>query len=243
MSTVWHGAGHEVDFHSDVDDARVDRLVVTMRSTYLTFRGVRAVARPKEVQMHTESNDAVATILWDMLGDRLPRVLLGLSDPDVHVIDGRLTMFVGGFSTTFRNRLYRAVMSVGTGLTDGRWMLDRRPLVADPRRDGWDSAGMHTPSYVPAHEGRPPRIYYAGRATTRRYGAGSAYSIGVLTLDGDGAWDRIGGQKPQMFRYRPHGRVVRRHGHRLSNQQRRGQVQGVEGPDVPLDGLGDLVGM
>ncbi len=38
------------------------------------------------------------------------RGLLGVSDPDVHWIDGRWTMFLGGFTTRFRNSLFTAVL-------------------------------------------------------------------------------------------------------------------------------------
>lgn len=128
--------------------------------------------------------------IWDMLGPRMPRGVLGLSDPDVHLIDGRWVMFIGGFSTGFRNRLYRALLPVGAEPDHGGWVLDRQPVVADARRDAWDAGGMHTPNYVLSHEGRPARLYYAGRASTRHYGEGSAYAIGVLSLTDERAWAR-----------------------------------------------------
>lgn len=138
---------------------------------------------------HT-SEPIIGEPIWDMLGPRMPRGVLGLSDPDVHLIDGRWAMFIGGFSTSFRNRLYRARLPAGAGPDHGCWVLDRRPIVADPPKGAWDAGGMHTPSYVPPHEGGPARIYYAGRATTRHYGEGSAYAIGVFTLDEQGVWVR-----------------------------------------------------
>lgn len=138
---------------------------------------------------HT-SEPSTGEPIWDMLGSRMPRGVLGLSDPDVHLIDGRWVMFIGGFSTSFRNRLYRARLPVGAEADHGGWVLDRRPVVADPPRGAWDAGGMHTPSYVPPHEGRPARIYYAGRASSRHYGEGSAYAIGVLTLDDERVWVR-----------------------------------------------------
>ncbi|WP_106847949.1 hypothetical protein [Blastococcus sp. Marseille-P5729] len=134
--------------------------------------------------------------LWDMLGPALPRGVLGLSDPDVHLVNRQWTMFVGGFSTTFRNRLYRATLPNGAPLTLTGWRLDTgpqrraRPLVEDPHRAAWDAGGMHTPSYVPPAHGFPARIYYAGRGTRRRYGPGSNYSIGVLTQREEGTWAR-----------------------------------------------------
>ena len=128
--------------------------------------------------------------IWDMLGPRMPPGVLGLSDPDVHLIEDRWVMFIGGFSTSFRNRLYRARLPAGAEPDQGGWVLDREPIVTDPPKRAWDTGGMHTPSYVPAHHGYPARLYYAGRASTRHYGKGSAYAIGVLTLDDHGGWQR-----------------------------------------------------
>ncbi|MGW2095892.1 hypothetical protein [Promicromonospora sukumoe] len=128
--------------------------------------------------------------IWDMLGPRMPRGVLGLSDPDVHLIDGRWVMFIGGFSTTFRNRLYRACLPAGAEPGQAAWVLDSQPIIADPPRGAWDAGGMHTPSYVPPHAGRGPRIYYAGRAGKRHYGDGSTYAIGVLTRGARGEWVR-----------------------------------------------------
>ena len=91
-------------------------------------------------------------------------------------------MFIGGFSATFRNRLYRAHLTANADEGLGNWVLDRRPLVADPPKGAWDVGGMHTPSYVSGHGGFPPRIYHAGRASSRHYGRGSSYSIGVSLL-------------------------------------------------------------
>ena len=48
---------------------------------------------------------------------------------------------------------------------------------------------MHTPSFVPACDDTPARIYYAGRAGRRHVGDGSRYAIGVLELVGD-RWTR-----------------------------------------------------
>lgn len=127
--------------------------------------------------------------IWDMLGARMPRGVLGLSDPDLHLIEGRWVMFIGGFSTSFRNRLHRASLPPGAEPGRSGWVLDRHPIVADPPRGAWDAGGMHTPSFVPSHQGHPARLYYAGRASVRHYGEGSAYAIGALTLVG-GTWVR-----------------------------------------------------
>lgn len=135
-------------------------------------------------------------VLWDMLDGPMPRGVLGLSDPDVHHVDGRWVMYLGGFSTSFRNRLYRAALAPGAEPALRGWRLDRdghgrlRPLAPDGRRGAWDAGGMHTPSYVPPHRGFPARVYYAGRRTARRYGDGSAYAVGLLERGPDGSWSR-----------------------------------------------------
>jgi hypothetical protein len=121
-----------------------------------------------------------------MVDGPMPRGVLGMGDPDVHVIDGVPTMFLGGFSTTFRNRLYVATLDETADLASPRWRIETdergraRPLAADPPRGAWDGAGMHTPSYAPATEEHPARIYYTGRASRKLYGAQSRYAIGVL---------------------------------------------------------------
>lgn len=134
--------------------------------------------------------------LWDMVDGPMPRGLLGLGDPDLHLIDGIWTLFVGGFSTTFRNRLYRARLGSGGSIGSGPWQfdLDRRgrvqPLCADAPRGSWDAAGLHTPSYVPPVAGNSARIYYTGRSSLKQYGPGSSYSIGVLEHSATG-WRRL----------------------------------------------------
>lgn len=138
-------------------------------------------------------------VLWDMLDGPVPRGVLGLSDPDVHEVDGRWVMLVGGFSTSFRNRLYRATLPAGADVDLDGWRLDRDAsgrlvaLVPDGRRGTWDAAGMHTPAYAPPHRGAPARVYYAGRRTSRRYGPGSAYAVGALEQRPDGGWERLPG--------------------------------------------------
>ncbi|GAB7051440.1 hypothetical protein JCM9534A_65660 [Catenuloplanes indicus JCM 9534] len=129
------------------------------------------------------SRTVIGRPIWDMLGARMPRGVLGLSDPDLHLIDGRWVMYIGGFSSGFRNRLYRARLPAGGVPERGRWLLDRHPIVAGPPAGAWDAGGMHTPSYVPPHGGRGARIYYAGRSNARHYGTGSTYAIGLLTRD------------------------------------------------------------
>lgn len=135
-------------------------------------------------------------VLWDMVAGPMPRGVLGIGDPDVHLVDDRLVMFLGGFSTSFRNRLYRATLADGGTPAGGPWRLDvdargrAAALTADPPRSGWDEAGRHTPSYVPPVAGRPARVYYTGRSTRSHYGPGSGYAIGVLDEFRDGQWSR-----------------------------------------------------
>ena len=88
-------------------------------------------------------------------------------------------MFLGGFSTNFHDRLYRATLLDGGTLAEGPWQVDHdargrtAALVVDPPRAAWDGTGMHTTSYVPPADGRAARIYYTGRSTRRHYGPGS----------------------------------------------------------------------
>ncbi|GAA1489513.1 hypothetical protein [Brachybacterium sacelli] len=133
--------------------------------------------------------------LWDMVDGPMPRGVLGLGDPDVHVIDGVATMFLGGFSTSFRNRLYVATLEAGCDPAGPSWNLaaDARgralAITPDPPRGAWDAAGMHTPSYVPSTADQPARIYYTGRRSAKQYGPSSEYAIGALELL-DGGWRR-----------------------------------------------------
>lgn len=133
--------------------------------------------------------------LWDMVGGPMPRGVLGLGDPDVHVIDGNPTMFLGGFSSSFRNRLYVATLASEADPAKASWTLDldnrgrARALAADPPKDAWDAGGMHTPSFVPAVAEQPARIYYTGRGSRQQYGPRSNYAIGALELIG-GEWVR-----------------------------------------------------
>ncbi|MFF8762884.1 hypothetical protein ACF07Q_00110 [Nocardiopsis dassonvillei] len=90
-----------------------------------------------------------------MLEGTVPHGLLGLSDPNVHRVGDRWCMFVGGFSTSFRNRLYRAALPVGADVRLTGWRIDSsargRPLALAPDapRGARDAGGMHTPCYVP----------------------------------------------------------------------------------------------
>ncbi len=142
-----------------------------------------------------DSRAGTPRALWDMLDGPMPAGMLGNGDPDVHVIDGRWTMFLGGFSTSFRNRLYRATLAAGADPSSGPWHIDRdgrgrvAALVPDPPKGAWDAGGMHTPSYVPHAGGHGPRLYYTGRATSKHYGPKSRYAIGVLEYR-DGRWHR-----------------------------------------------------
>ena len=139
----------------------------------------------------------VARKLWDMVGGPMPRGLLGLGSGDIHLAGDRWTLFLGGYSTSFRNRLYTATAPVSADLASAQWTVTvgpdgrARPLLADAPRRAWDGGGMHTPSYLPACEadGAPARIYYAGRAGRQHVGAASGYAVGVLEQR-DEQWTR-----------------------------------------------------
>lgn len=130
-----------------------------------------------------------------MVDGPMPRGILGLGDPNVHIVDGVPTMFLGGFSSSFRNRLYVATLAPGANPAQASWSVkcdDRgraRALAPDPPRGAWDARGMHTPSFVPAIGDQPARIYYTGRASRQQYGPRSSYAIGAMEFIG-GAWVR-----------------------------------------------------
>lgn len=136
-----------------------------------------------------------APVLWDMIDGPMPRGLLGVGDPNVHWLDGRWTMFLGGFTTRFRNRLFQATIPAGAALSRAAWTFEAdsrgraTALAPEPPRGAWDTGGMHTPCYVPAAASAGERIYYTGRANRKHYGSGSRYAIGVLERR-DGEWIR-----------------------------------------------------
>ncbi|QGK69896.1 hypothetical protein GIY23_10520 [Allosaccharopolyspora coralli] len=90
----------------------------------------------------SRNDTAAPEVLWDMLDGLMPRGLLGNGDPDVHVIDGRWTMFLGGFSTSFRDRLYRATLADGAELSSGRWSLLRRACSRSPCVENYPIIGF-----------------------------------------------------------------------------------------------------
>ncbi len=144
-----------------------------------------------------------AVPLFSMIdGLRPVRNLIGVSDPDVHRIDGRWTMFLGGFTTGLRVGLFSAALPPGAPLSSLQWALTTQPgapgralpIVDNPPRGAWDRPGMHTPCYVEGEtaDGEPERrIYYAGRCSRAVTGPSSRYAIGVLRQIG-GRWVRHG---------------------------------------------------
>jgi hypothetical protein len=130
-------------------------------------------------------------VLWDMVDGPMPRGLLGVGSGDVFHDGERWTLLLGGYSSTFRNRLYVATAPSASDPFTTTWTVqqDRRrraaALIADSPRSAWDGGGMHTPSYLPPSGDVPARIYYAGRAGRRHVGAGSGYAIGMLELRND----------------------------------------------------------
>lgn len=136
--------------------------------------------------------------LWDMVDGPMPRGVLGLGCGDVHRVGDRWVLFLGGYSTSFRNRLYTASASGSDDPATATWTIDvdrrgrARPLLPDPPRSAWDGGGLHTPTHVPGDLATEPRIYYAGRAGRRHTGSGSHYAVGVLRFQ-DGRWQRHDG--------------------------------------------------
>lgn len=134
-------------------------------------------------------------MLWDMVDGPMPRGLLGVGIGDVHRDADAWRLYLGGYSTSFRNRLYCATAPADADPFEAAWTVESdrrgraRPLLPDPPRGAWDGGGIHTPSYLPAHEDAAARLYYAGRAGRQHTGAGSRYAIGLLELV-DGAWRR-----------------------------------------------------
>lgn len=134
-----------------------------------------------------------------MLDGHPMRNLLGHGDPCVAHVDGRWTMFVGGFQLDFRNNLFRLELPAEDELDSPRWRFvgepgrprRARPLVSQPAKGAWDHHGLHTPSHVRGQVGgrEVERIYYAGRGSSRVVDNVVPYAIGVLTRDGDG-WRR-----------------------------------------------------
>ncbi|PRX99550.1 hypothetical protein [Allonocardiopsis opalescens] len=147
------------------------------------------------------ANGAVA--FFDMLtGLRPVRNVWGLSDPDVHRIDGRWVMFLGGFTNRFKVLLFAAALPEGAPLSSTEWALITDPARPDralalapaPPRGEWDAGGRHTPSYVrgPGPGGREEeRVYYAGHASRAVTGRRSRYAIGFLARTPAG-WRRHG---------------------------------------------------
>ncbi|WP_280437775.1 hypothetical protein [Nocardia carnea] len=134
--------------------------------------------------------------LFDMLNNPRPgHGLLGVSDPDLHCLDGRWSMFVGAMNNRFQVRLYEARLPEGADITDDRWQFvtdsrDRAVALGAPERGAWDSAGMHSPTYVrgTAHDRTVERIYYAGQLTRTMSGKRSRYAIGYLERSAGGEW-------------------------------------------------------
>lgn len=150
-----------------------------------------------------ETRSAGAVAFFDMLtGLRPVRNVWGLSDPDVHKIDGRWVMFLGGFTNRFKVSLFSATLPLGASLTSDQWSLVTEPnrpshaltLTPDADKGQWDGRGMHSPSWV---RGLLPdgteneRIYYAGRSSRSITGRDSRYAIGYLHRTPSG-WLRHG---------------------------------------------------
>lgn len=152
-----------------------------------------------------------ARVLWDMVEGPMPRGVLGIGSGDLVRGNEHTVLYLGGYSTSFRNRLYAATALSSEPLPNAAWTVQTgrsgraRALVPDPPRSAWDGGGMHTASFLPATEDAPARIYYAGRSGRRHVGSASRYAIGVLEHV-DGRWQRTGapvltgeGERPSVL--------------------------------------------
>lgn len=136
--------------------------------------------------------------LFDMLDSPRPgHGLLGVSDPDIHHLDGRWCMVVGAMNSRFRVRLYEARLPEGADITDDCWQFvtdddDHAVALGAPEHGAWDSPGMHSPTYVrgPANDRTVERIYYAGQLSRAMSGKRSRYAIGYLERSPGGQWVR-----------------------------------------------------
>jgi hypothetical protein len=87
--------------------------------------------------------------------------VLGFSDPSVHFVDGRWTMFIGGlYLPALKTNIFTFVLPRGALLSSNDWQLDHaggkrriaRPIVSQPRRGSWNRF-MHSVSYCEAEQG------------------------------------------------------------------------------------------
>jgi hypothetical protein len=149
--------------------------------------------------------------LFSMLGDQRPgHGLIGVSDPDIQLRDGRWSMFLGAFTTAFVVRIVEARLPPAVGITGDAWSFVTGArgraveLGAPADRHAWDAAGMHSPSGVlGCVDGREvDRIYYAGRRSRAITGPDSRYAIGYLQAV-DGTWQRGPGPVLTGDRRRP----------------------------------------
>lgn len=136
-----------------------------------------------------------ATKLLDMREGYAPiRNILGMSDPSVHLVDGRWTMFIGGMGPRFRTNIYRATLPQGAPIDADRWTFDMagrfraRSLVPQPPRGAWNRC-MHSVCYVKGEMdgAEVERIYHAGRPAETVLSTTAPYRIGYLEKR-DGEW-------------------------------------------------------
>lgn len=117
----------------------------------------------------------------------------GVSDPDIHKIDGRWWMFFGAPQDE-RINIFSARLPEGASLDSDAWEIVTEaenpsrasPITALPEAGRWDE-WLHTPSYVRGPEG-VERIYYTGSlggqsVETRRF------SLGMMEKR-SGHWER-----------------------------------------------------
>ncbi|HEU4326347.1 MAG TPA: hypothetical protein VFS21_24615 [Roseiflexaceae bacterium] len=137
------------------------------------------------------------TKLFDMRDGYAPvRGILGMSDPSVHCIDGRWTMFIGAMGWSFKTNIICARLPEGAPLDSAEWSFEMLPgsghrvkwLIPQPPRGSWNRF-LHSVCYVKGMVNSVPveRIYHAGRTTENVSDLTTPYTIGFMEKV-DGVW-------------------------------------------------------
>ena len=137
------------------------------------------------------------TKLFDMREGYAPvRGILGMSDPSVHYIGERWTMFVGGLGVSFKTNILCARLPEGAPLSSDAWSFEMLPgsshrvkrLIPQPPRGSWNRF-LHSVCYVKGMVGGTSveRIYHAGRNTENLWSETTPYTVGFMEKV-DGVW-------------------------------------------------------
>lgn len=178
-----HAIGHGGS--TDQADAR-DEEAAALYVHELKFRNRTTAATPFTLRS--------ARVLWDMIDGPMPRGVLGIGSGDLASGSDRTVLCLGGYSTTFRNRLDAATADASEPLsgTMGTIQTGRsrraHALVPDPPRSAWDRGGMHTPSF-PRRQQTPHRASFApaeaAAATSGPAAATQSAFSNTSTVSGD----------------------------------------------------------